>query len=357
MNDFENKEEVKKVVVKVLTCYMIFFAIVLGVIMNAASYRLEEEIVKNNVVKNETFSNTTNAESISNEKQRKNSKLITELLYSNKVKMLFGGELILLIGVIILNNRPYTRETNYSIENMIDPILAESLIDREIGMKEVIMTTVIDLSYRKNIEIISNESIQLISLNNLKEYEKEILKLMFNTSDLRQVVKKKILYFSDINKIFLKSNKKTNDFRSRLRSIRKKITDELNYYRLVSKPKSIISIVLYVASFLILAFYPFVLSKEINDAFFVVTVFFVISFVNYKITQQAEIFDLITDKKFKFLIIMLMIFVIWLFYLKNSFKYIMYSPSLIWIATFTFLIGIINMRINNKNFILTQERK
>ena len=77
---------------------------------------------------------------------------------------------------------------------MISPIISELIIDGKIGLKELIMTTIIELNIKGNINIINNDTLELVSLKNLENYELDIAKMLFKQQN--------IIKFSDINNIF-----------------------------------------------------------------------------------------------------------------------------------------------------------
>ena len=63
--------------------------------------------------------------------------------------------------------------------DLVPPIIAEAIIDGKIGLKELIMTTIIELNIRGNIKIINNDVLELVSLDNLEGYEKDINSILF----------------------------------------------------------------------------------------------------------------------------------------------------------------------------------
>ena len=110
---------------------------------------------------------------------------------------------ILLIISLIINNKKKATKYRRDTSNLVSPILAEAIIDGKIGLKELIMTTIIELSIRGNINIINNNTLELVSYNNLEIYERSIVNLLF---------KNKTIKFSDINNTFANSNKSTIQF-------------------------------------------------------------------------------------------------------------------------------------------------
>ena len=68
-----------------------------------------------------------------------------------------------------------------STKVVLRPIFAESLIDGKIGAKELIMSCIMDLIYRKKIDVIEeNEIIKIIDDNEMIKYERDIIDLVFD---------------------------------------------------------------------------------------------------------------------------------------------------------------------------------
>ena len=101
----------------------------------------------------------------------------------------------------------YRRETS----GLVSPILAEAIVDGKIGLKELIMTTIIELNIRGNIKIINNDTLELKSCDNLEIYEKSIIELLFKNNKIS---------FKEINNIFAKSNKETLEFSKKICQIK-----------------------------------------------------------------------------------------------------------------------------------------
>ena len=121
-------------------------------------------------------------------------------------------------------------EKNYvrNPEEVIEPILAEAIIDRKIGAKELIMSCIVELIHRGNLKNIENDKIQLINYNNISEYEMEILQLIFKNEG-------QIVTFDDIKEIFVQDNKKTKKFFNKFKIIKQKIENKLFDYKIYSK--------------------------------------------------------------------------------------------------------------------------
>lgn len=171
----------------------------------------------------------------------------------------------------------YRRET----EDLLPPVLAESLIDGKIGLKELIMTTIIELSTRKNINIINNDTIELVSTNGLESYEKELVDIIFKDS--------RIIEFRDINRMFLESNTETLTFNSKITTIKNMITDKLSSMNLVSKSLSVINKIIRLISILLIINMPRFFcspSSKINSAFLPISIF-VITYYMFAFVQKS----------------------------------------------------------------------
>ena len=69
---------------------------------------------------------------------------------------------------------------NRNPDSVIDPILAESIIDRQINFKELIITFILNLSQKGKIKIINNDRLKLINEKELLDYEKEFISIFFS---------------------------------------------------------------------------------------------------------------------------------------------------------------------------------
>lgn len=147
----------------------------------------------------------------------------------NTIIILLMCTIGILTVTLILTRKP-KKERNYvrNLEEVIEPILAESIIDRKIGAKELIMSCIVDLIYRGNLKNIENDKVQLLNYNNISEYEMEILGLFFKE-------KNQIVTFDEIKEIFLEDNRKTKEFFEKFKVIKKKIEEKLFNDNIYSK--------------------------------------------------------------------------------------------------------------------------
>ena len=87
--------------------------------------------------------------------------------------------IVLLLTIIILTRKTWTR-VGYIRDTkcVIEPILAECLIDGRIDSKNLIMTVLTELIYNKQI-IMENNKLTLISIDRMRVYERRIIDLIF----------------------------------------------------------------------------------------------------------------------------------------------------------------------------------
>ena len=133
---------------------------------------------------------------------------------------------ILLIISLIINSKKKTTNYRRDTSDLVSPILAEAIIDGKIGLKELIMTTIIELSIRGNINIINNDTLELVSDDNLEMYERSIVNLLFEEKNIR---------LSDINKTFANSNKSTIQFTQKMDSIKECLSEKIYSMNIFSK--------------------------------------------------------------------------------------------------------------------------
>lgn len=141
---------------------------------------------------------------------------------------------IILFVVTIFITKRGSREKNYlrDLKDVISPMLAETLIDGKMGSKELIMTAIVELICRKNIQNIDNDKFKLVSRDNLLDYEEQLIDMIFGT--------KSIISFNDINNMFINSNENTSFFVQQFKQIKKKILDKLFELELYSKKGEIV---------------------------------------------------------------------------------------------------------------------
>lgn len=182
------------------------------------------------------FDNTlTNIGEIQNESYRTQEDIGRQefIEESHYLPILFMSGILLIICCIlyfmIIGRKQKVYEVRREWEGLVSPVLAETIIDGKVGIKELIMTVVIDLVTRGNIEVINNESIRLLHTDNLEKYEEKIVFLLFE--------EKKQIYFSDLKDIFIKINSKTKEMYEDIEEIKNSIIAELTEKGILSNKK------------------------------------------------------------------------------------------------------------------------
>lgn len=197
----------------------------------------------------------------------------------------------------------YRRETS----GLVSPILAEAIVDGKIGLKELIMTTIIELNIRGNIKIINNDTLELISCDNLETHEKSIVDLLFKNSRIR---------FRDINNIFAKSNKGTLEFSQKMNQIKDLLLEKIHSINIFSKRLTIVNKVIVLLAILITINLPQIFleyASALSEVFIVMNLFVIIYYVKKNInkkTIQEEIINKNLKVKKIMLLIVLMLFII-----------------------------------------------
>lgn len=158
---------------------------------------------------------------------------ITILTPAGYIVCFMGTTLICLIAVLINNRKKkkvseYRRETN----NLVSPYLAELIVDGKIDMKNLIMTTIIDLELKGKVKILNNDEIELISTEGLDAVQKCMIYLLFIGTGGENRIK-----LSDINNAFRKSKITTKIFSEKLAMVKKALINTLIATQFISKKK------------------------------------------------------------------------------------------------------------------------
>lgn len=244
---------------------------------------------------NTKINNTINSEYINEKTVKENEKILKgkeEYSYiKEKIPSLITLAIISIVIFAIsfkINRKEkintYRRETL----NLVPPIIAEAIIDGKIGLKELIMTTIIDLNVRGNIKIINNDILELVSLDNLEGYEREIIELLF---------KNNIIRLSDINNIFAKSNKETLAFTEKINNIKNLLLEKIFKMNIFSGELTIINKIIQLSAILISLNLPLIFLKDTNafwQLILFVNIFIIVSYVKKNInktTMQEEMIE------------------------------------------------------------------
>lgn len=153
--------------------------------------------------------------------------------------------LILFIIVMVLTKKVKVTEYVRNPEMLLDPIISEAIIDRKIGAKELIMSCIVELIYRKKLRNIGNDAVEIVDLNEISEYERDIVNLVFGGM--------KKITFDEIKKIFWVEDKKTEEFYNKFKEIKQKIEDKIYKYNIYSKiGEKILKIIKVISNFVLI---------------------------------------------------------------------------------------------------------
>ncbi len=144
-----------------------------------------------------------------------NSNLFKTTFYTCACVEIFN---LIILSIFSIQNKvekEYVRDTKLVIE----PVLAEAIIDRKIGAKELVMTCISNMICKGNLKCINNDWIEAIHKNNLSDYEYRVMKMIFNNTDT--------IKFEDIKNIFKKDNMRTEELNDDLKYIKKAVFDTL----------------------------------------------------------------------------------------------------------------------------------
>lgn len=203
------KESIKRIVI----------SIIIGITIVGVAY-LVDQVNRKKLIENKEGYNTV----VEIEPEQ-------EELSRNIIK--FGGAITVILVVtyfIITGEDVKTKQYRREWEEVLSPVLAESVVDGKVGVKELIMTTIADLATRGNIEIIDNQTIHFINMVGLETYEEKIVNMLFQ---------KETIQFSEIKDIFQKDNEATGKIYEQIAEIKELIIRTLEDRKIYSKAKRI----------------------------------------------------------------------------------------------------------------------
>ena len=152
----------------------------------------------------------------------------------------FFISVILLLAAYYMSRKPNTTKIRKEHKGVISPILAEVLIDGKIDIKNLILTTIVELQIKKNVAIVNDETIELLHKNDLKTYELFLVDMIFQN--------KKNVTFNEINDRFVYAKSYETNFIDSMANISDEIQSRLYEMKLFSRKKMIIlNLVVYLA--------------------------------------------------------------------------------------------------------------
>lgn len=161
--------------------------------------------------------------------------------------------IMVLVSGRVLKLQDYQRD----LDDLVEPLIAEYMLDKDHGIKELIMTGIIQLHLKKNIEIINNKQIKLVSRFDLEDYELALVDFLFRKGD--------VIDFVDINKLFSIRGGTQCYFIETIGDIKRKISRKIKDMKLIDEKKTFRLRILHFISVLIVANMPLVLTKGFGN--------------------------------------------------------------------------------------------
>lgn len=145
--------------------------------------------------------------------------------------MIVISEIIMLVySAIIRIPNLVPKEPDKDLDSLLSPILSEAIIDGKIGLKEFLMTSIIELNIKKAIQINEiNGEITLISTENLSDLQEDVLKILFPDPN------KNTITIEEINHKF-SDDKEIKNFLNVFVNVKNKIIQKLIDLEIFSKP-------------------------------------------------------------------------------------------------------------------------
>ena len=237
-----------------------------------------------------------------------------------------------------------TKEIKREWEDLLSPVLAETVVDGKTEIKDLIMTVVVDLVVRGNIEVINNDTIKLKNKENITEYEEIVINILFENNE--------IVNFSKFKEIFIKMNSKTEDIYSYVSLIKDYIIQELNAKGVLSQNKKMCMTVLRNILKLNIAVIIIAMAGIISTNIFIsIVAIFLISLI-FKVGRNEENTELYSNGRIKISLIMFAIvaFIGIVANITNAFAY-----NIIFIAII--LLDIILIIISRKEYFTKKGRE
>lgn len=283
-------------------------------------------------------------------KETKEYNYINERIYI--LVIIITISVILLILSLIINNKKKTTNYRRDTSDLVSPILAEAIIDGKIGLKELIMTTIVELNIRGNIHIINNDTLELVSYDNLEIYEQSIVNLLF---------KNKIIKFSDINNIFANSNKSTIEFTQKMSLIKEYLLEKIYSMNIFSKGLTFFNKAIGLLAILISINMPqiFLNVNSMKEIFLILSFLITFYYIKSNVGKKTIREEIITNNKKKNIIDIRIVFLI----LLTIFIIISTSVNIVKYHIIFFIFTLLTIFLNfytayhSQGIILTNEGK
>lgn len=153
----------------------------------------------------------------------------------NLNKIILPGILLILeiivCAIMKINKIIEKKECKYNryTDNVVPPEIAEFIIDSKIGTKEMVMSILLNLKTRGNINFNDNKMI-LMNENELENYEVTLIESIFKG--------RREIQFNELRDRFIDSNKYTNELLRNIKNIKKTIENkvyEMGIYNVIIK--------------------------------------------------------------------------------------------------------------------------
>ena len=193
-----------------------------------------------------------------NEKKRQDSydKEYYSYVFENMPLLIIVAiiSVLLFITAKVINRKQRIKTYKRDLIGLVPPVIAEAVVDGKIGLKEMLMTTIVNLNVRGNIRIINNQALELITTDNLEDYEKSIVELLFTSQ---------VIQLKDINNIFVQSNIETIQFAQKINKIKNAILDKIYSMNLFSIEFTLVNRVIKIISIIIALNCPILILKDV----------------------------------------------------------------------------------------------
>ena len=169
-----------------------------------------------------------------------------EVFYINlRICVLFFVSAALLVFAIKISNKQNVKTKKKDYKDVISPILAEVLVDGKIDIKNLILTTIVELQVKGNIAIMNDTVIELISKKNLNAHEIQLVDMIF--------LDKKLITINEINDRFVYNQFTKVNFVESMSRISQEIQTKLYELKVFSKRKMfLLNLVSYIAMLILI---------------------------------------------------------------------------------------------------------
>ncbi len=215
---------------------------------------------------------------------------------------------------VVKNKKIISNRIKNNWEDLVSPVLAETIIDGKMGIKEFLMTIIADLITRGNITVVNDEIIELNNKENLNTYELKTIDLIFE--------QKQRMNFSDLKEIFKTDNEKTTKIKEKIKEIKLSILSELEEKKLLDKNKKIIMYIAKVISFIniFIVFLTFVGITGETDSTMLLSIILIVIYIISTAKQDNNILAKKVFNKKMQIFMVLQIAIVILLLSENIFK-------------------------------------